>query len=40
MARHPCRAKAAVRDGRGATIAQVAILTAGIVAVVVQLLLA
>ena len=40
MPRRTCRARAAVRSGRGATIAQVTLLTAGIVAVLLQLLLA
>ena len=40
MSRRPCRAKAAVRDGRGAVIAQVTLITAGIAAVLLQLLLA
>ncbi len=39
MSRRPCRAKAAVRDGRGAIIAQVTLVTAGVVAVLLQLLL-
>ena len=40
MPRRPRRVKAAIRDGRGAIVAQVALVTAGIVAVLLKLLLA
>lgn len=40
MPRRPCRIQAIARDNRAATIAQVSLVTAGILAVLLQLLLA